>query len=542
MMKKLFLAAFVCAGILPIVAQDTYESARLLGNDLNGTARYVGMGGAMEALGADISTISTNPAGIGLFRHSSVSGTLGVVSQQGAQEFDGLGKTNMSFDQIGFVWSSPVSGRSYVNFAFNYHKSRNFDQLLSVVNHKISDGSSNLTTAEKGLQGFYELDYNKDGDLVGFNGNYLAGNFSQLDYLNANVLSDEEVLYDKDNKPYYWTTLYGMGADVYTFNRAHRGWISDFDFNLSGNHNDRIFWGVTVGIHDVKYKGYSTYVEGLRFLSGDDGGMVSYGDRREISGTGYDIKAGLIFRPVEESPFRVGVSIATPTWYNLKTNNTTALLNQSALGENADGTYVEAGDVQNTYEFKFFTPWKFGVSLGHTIGSNIALGASYEYSDYGASQNRINDGEHYDWYYDRYYSTSHTDDAMKRNTEQSLKGVSTLKLGAECRPLPEMAIRVGYNYVSAAYNENGVRDQTIDSNGVVYASTSDYTNWQATNRFTCGLGYRIGGMNIDLAYQYSATDGKFYPFQTNLIKGNFVSAANVSNKRHQVLFTIGYTF
>ena len=107
-MKKLFLAAFVCAGILPIVAQDTYESARLLGNDLNGTARYVGMGGAMEALGADISTISTNPAGIGLFRHSSVSGTLGVVSQQGAQEFDGLGKTNMSFDQIGFVWSSQV--------------------------------------------------------------------------------------------------------------------------------------------------------------------------------------------------------------------------------------------------------------------------------------------------------------------------------------------------------------------------------------------------------------------------------------------------
>ena len=48
---------------MPAAAQDTYESARLLGSDLNGTARYVGMGGAMEALGADISTISTNPAG-----------------------------------------------------------------------------------------------------------------------------------------------------------------------------------------------------------------------------------------------------------------------------------------------------------------------------------------------------------------------------------------------------------------------------------------------------------------------------------------------
>ena len=51
---------------LPAMAQETYQDTKLVENELNGTARYVGMGGAMEALGADISTISTNPAGIGL--------------------------------------------------------------------------------------------------------------------------------------------------------------------------------------------------------------------------------------------------------------------------------------------------------------------------------------------------------------------------------------------------------------------------------------------------------------------------------------------
>ena len=61
-MKRLYIAVLILAAVLPVTAQDTYESARLLGSDLNGTARYVGMGGAMEALGADISTISTNPA------------------------------------------------------------------------------------------------------------------------------------------------------------------------------------------------------------------------------------------------------------------------------------------------------------------------------------------------------------------------------------------------------------------------------------------------------------------------------------------------
>ena len=57
---------------------------------------------------------------------------------------------------------------------------------------------------------------------------------------------------------------------------------------------------------------------------------------------------------------------------------------------------------------------------------------------------------------------------------------------------------------------------------------------------TCGLGSKIGSMNLDLSYQYSATDGDFYPFQPN-ITGS-VPSASVSNKRHQVLLTLGYTF
>ena len=48
-------------------AQDTYTNERITNNssDVIGTARYVGMGGALGALGADMSVISWNPAGIG---------------------------------------------------------------------------------------------------------------------------------------------------------------------------------------------------------------------------------------------------------------------------------------------------------------------------------------------------------------------------------------------------------------------------------------------------------------------------------------------
>lgn len=61
-MKHLLLICTSLFAATTALAQETYENANLVTEDLNGTARYVGMGGAMEALGADISVIGTNPA------------------------------------------------------------------------------------------------------------------------------------------------------------------------------------------------------------------------------------------------------------------------------------------------------------------------------------------------------------------------------------------------------------------------------------------------------------------------------------------------
>lgn len=536
-MKKIVFAAMALAMVLPAAAQDTYESARLVGSDLNGTARYVGMGGAMEALGADISTMSTNPAGIGLFRHSVASVSFGLVSQPGGEKFDGLGKTNMSFDQVGFVYSSRVSRKSFVNVGFNYHKSRNFDQLLSAANslrnasvNGLSYHKSELEDVRKG--GFY-WDVNSNGDVIGYENEkstYRAQTFSQTDYLNFNALNLE---FDKDNN--MW-----MGyndADYYMFNRAHRGWISEFDFNVSGNQSDRFYWGVTLGIHDVRYRGYSVYTERLTNINDSNTGYdgvedyVDYMDDRKINGTGLDIKAGVIFRPVEESPFRIGLSVSTPTWYELTTTNDTYLNNDSEYGCEDSWASGEA------YDFRYFTPWKFGASIGHTIGSNIALGLSYEIADYSTSVNRILSGETNSDGYERSYS----DQEMKYNTQNSLKTVSLLKAGIEYKPDPALALRFGYNYQSSAYEKNAYRDNMLDSPGVAYSSTTDYVNWGDTHRLTFGVGYKVNGWNIDLAYQYNTTSGDFHPMQA-YASGQDTGVMKVNNKRHQMLLTLGYTF
>lgn len=137
------------------------------------------------------------------------------------------------------------------------------------------------------------------------------------------------------------------------------------------------------------------------------------------------------------------------------------------------------------------------------------MGATYEYADYSYCDIRVNDGGSYD-YWGNYYEETSRDEAMKNNIKSVLKGVSTLKIGAEYKPTRNVALRLGYNYVSPMYNKNGYKDGTLNSYSNYYSSTTDYTNWKATDRVTAGIGYAYKKFSVDLAYQYSRTEGEFF--------------------------------
>ncbi|MBR2151229.1 MAG: hemin receptor [Prevotella sp.] len=516
LMKKIFLFAAMVMAAVQIMAQgivlDTYIGAQLATEDLNGTARYVGMGGAMESLGADISTIGTNPAGMGLFRHSQVSGSFGLVTQSDGKTFQDGSKTKASFDQIGVVFSTRSGMHSYLNFGFNFHKNRNFNHVLSVAGQAIDGSSQNRQTTIKGIRGDLDTRYGE----------------SQVDNLYYKMISEDE-----------GRTLTTYDAQNYHFDRAQTGYIGEYDFNISGNLNNRVYLGLTMGLKDVHYSSYTEYGEQLLI-----GERVLMRDDHRITGLGFDVKAGIIVRPVEESPFRLGVSVSSPTFYKLTTRNVSSISNSREVQK----------EVRSDADFRFYTPWKFGISLGHTIENCLALGVSYEYADYSTNDMRFITGSGYDWD-GYYYENSNSDPIMKRHTENTLRGVSTLKLGAEYKIDRNVSVRVGYNYVSPMYKETGVRDQTLDSPGTYMASTTDYTNWKDTNRLMAGVGLTFDQFRIDLAYQYSMREGDFYPFMNNLSAqyisddtGKLMDLTNqcvpmrVKDNRHQLLCTLTYSF
>lgn len=525
---------------LPVAAQETYENANLTSTDLNGTARYVGMGGAMEALGADASTIGSNPAGIGLFRRSQLSVSGGLLMQSNGKEYGDGKKTNASFDQIGFVYTTRASRGSNLNFGFNYTKGKNFDFLLN-ASGKLGNGSQNNQSYLKhvlGSENYGGFDVRKKDDAyIGFaspQANFVSWTWNQLDYLYFNTLLPDATTAGKFNN---------YLADSYTFDKASTGYVGNYDFNISGSIQDQFYLGLTFGLKDVHYDSESRYNERLSNGVGD----VSVLDIRRINGTGFDITAGIIVRPIASSPFRIGAYVKTPTWYDLTTSNVTRIDRNTNTGGKNDW-----GKVPNSYDYKLWTPWKFGLSLGHTVGNYLALGLTYEFEDHSTLDSRINDGGYYNDYYGTYYETSSADKSMNKHTKQALKGVSTLKMGAEYKPTSNLALRLGYNYISPKYNKDAQKDPTIVSPGSAYSSSTDFVNWDSTNRFTFGIGYQINKFNVDLAYQYSMQKGTFYPFSTmnfsihDTATGNTTSYSNqavgakVDNNRGQLLLTVGY--
>lgn len=503
------------------MAQETYEAATITDKDLNGTARYVGMGGAMDALGADLSTISSNPAGIGMFRKTYASITGGVMitgNDADPAPLDGS-KANVSFDQIGVVLSFPNSA-GYLNLAFNYHKSKNFNQIFS-ANDELHNASQNkLAWMDGGVEGY-----------------------TQIDKLYGNTLVDIA----KNN--------FYLHARDYDQLRRTWGYVSNYDFNISGNVNDRFYYGVTFGVKDLRYDASTSYVENMV-----GSGYMEVVDERMTRGTGFDFTFGAIVRPIESSPFRIGLSVATPTFYRLTTSNDTYLYNKTGQGISNPDKDADAKAYYD-YDFSLNTPWKFGVSLGTTFGNYLALGAGYDFSDYASQDNRVRENDRY--YYES-YDNSYSDKAMNVHTKKTLRGVHTLKVGAEIKPLPDLAIRLGYNYVSPKYKMSGVKEGWIDSWGSDCASQTDYVNWAETNRFTLGFGFQMTrNLSLDIAYQYSNTNGEYHPFADSTYgledwevpfhdvvehdaKGyfltNYADAVKVKNTRHQLMLTLGYRF
>ena len=549
-MKKIITVIYTLSFVIGAVsAQSVYDGVKIADKDLNGTARFVGMGGAMGALGGDITTMGTNPAGIGIYRSNDVMTSFSYSAYGMESKYEGqkstIDKNRWSFDNIGVVFATKIGNQTplrYVNFGFNYKRSKSFYKnmsmsgMMGVVENPSNPGSP-----------YYVSQTNSMALQATDAERYVWDNSRQhLDFDNSNrIFSDPDAgwlgalgyqggLTERDridNEPDLYVPFLPVEPSS-VFNSREKGGIDQYDFNVSFNINDRVYLGLTIGAYDVDYDKYSGYDESYK--RGEGYSLESYNN---ISGSGFDVKMGLILRPFEYSPFRIGFAVHTPTFYKL-TYSTSAIVTNDYRDAKTDelkriivDTYDYVGDMKRDY--RLVTPWKYNVSLGYTVGTSLALGAEYEYEDYSTMKFK-------------YSSNDGGGDMEFENAEvkNCLKGEHTFRIGAEYKVIPEFAFRLGYNYSSAVFRDEAVK--YIPSNSLI--TDTDFSNKRSQSNYTLGIGYRGKMFYADLAYQLSTYKENFYPFynEFELTQGEWTMvtppATKVTNTRSQVLLTVGMRF
>lgn len=510
--NRLFLlAAAMLTASSAMQAQTSYEAAALLDTDLGGTARFVGMGGAMGALGADISTMGTNPAGIGLYRSWDFSASFGGnwVTQRTQsnstrnRSFDSFG----SMDNAGIVIAGKKSNENmlrFVNFGFNYRNVKRFGGKMGMASNL--NGLSQ--TGQMAWQAYENLDvrpedFDADNALSFYNHNYYKDSWvGWLTLLGADGrLIDATAL---DGGSFY-------PSEANNYSEVLSGGIDAYDFNLSFNLADAVYLGVTFTTYDVDRRLESSYTEYF------DGGDYTLRNFYRTTGSGYDFKLGAILRPFEESSFRVGVAATTPTVYRLRDYNSAIIssfvtFEDGSTFEGSMDTFSEdayGGDCFTQYTM--IAPAKVNVSMGGTLGTSLALGAEYEYSNYGTTK--------------LYYDDGNENTVMNGHTSGNFAGQHTLRLGVEKMFPGSFYTRIGYNYQSGGYKADAWKMIPINS---VQTNTA-YKNIRTTQNYTCGIGFRGDTFYADAALLYSNQQADFYPFDDidleatslnrNLLKG-----------------------
>lgn len=562
-MNKLILTAAAVLFGTAAYAQSAVDAYRLSQPDLKGTARYMSMGGAFGALGGDLSTLSHNPAGIGVYRKSDVGFTLDL-DLQNSESTSNVGKTTKDqtkflLNNIGFVWTLrlPSSSCPNLNLGFTYNKNASFNRRYQGeigLNNSLSNYIAANATASGYTEGMLLGDSSNGNDPYSGSANWL----SILGY--QGYLISNNPLSGTGGTPNYVGQWGGSTSGKGFFDVIESGGIDSYNIAFGGNIANVVYWGMDFDITHMNYNLTPTWGEHLTNAQvGDDSGEISLMSSRWImdnyyncSGTGFNYKLGFIVKPIQE--FRLGFAFETPTWYTL---TETFAADLSAVYNNEAQVDVTTNNGNWAYNnVNFRTPWKLNASAAAVLFNKFILSAEYEWTQYKGMRYSAPsywggdywDDNYYPW--DPWYSAGTRsgdfnryiayDDFYYTNNEikEYYQNTNTFRIGAEYCVTPQFSVRAGYSHVSSP-----VKETTKDSEVVTVGTIPNYRLDNTTNYITCGLGYKIKSFYVDLAYVYKHMSSEYYAFSPTF-EPDYVPAqkASLSLNNSQVVLSAGFKF
>lgn len=492
MKKLIFIVTLMSLGSTGF-AQDFVDNALLFSRTRpGGSARIQALGGAQTALGGDYSSAFSNPAGLGMFNRSEFTITPSFNFNKVSSNYLGT-KTDES--RIGFS----IPGLSLV-----YHhesgKERGFlGGSFSVSMNRINDFNRNFrytgVNSEHSLIDYFLNDADGvDPESFLWRNNQEPGdNFFTLTGLAYNNYLISDV--DPGNGNIEYRSLLtplpaenGLPAEIRTLTQQEisesRGAQTQWSISYGANFNDMVFLGAGIGISSIRYK-IRQYFKESDFSFSEDAtyNPVEYYQTDEeynIRGSGVNLTLGAVIRPVDF--LQVGISYATPTYYNIVDNYNARIDSEWNVYDNGNSNYPDQPSVFErfgdplTSEYNLSTPSR--LSGGITFISKLGfITFDVERSNYA--------GARYDSNIDADFNPENQSIKAEYETEYNFR------TGAEYR-FEKYRVRAGFNYMPDPFIYNDT-DQSIKT-------------------FSGGVGYRGSKYFVDLAAVFSNTRRSRSPY------------------------------
>ena len=549
--------------------QSAIDGYNLSQPDMKGTARFMGMAGAFGALGGDLSSISQNPAGIGVYRSGDVGFTLDLDLQKSSALAQGMQndvtQTKFLLNNIGAVITMRLPNSTFpnFNFGFTYNKGASFNRRYGGMIPSLSNSLSNYIAGICNADGVTVGDVSYAEGIDPYNPGpdyYAAPWLSILGYDGYLITPSEGV-----DRTRWWGQWGDTTSGSGMFFANEKGSVDEYNIAFGGNISNVLFWGMNFDITNISYTINAVWGENLQdaYVPDNNNNIVresaswTLNNVYHAGGTGFKYSLGIIVKPIQE--LRLGLSFHTPTWYNINESYLGSI--NYTYGGTESGTAQTNNGVLGYNDVHFRTPMRLIASVAGVIGQNFILSFDYEWTPY--DKMKYSAPNYYGGYYDYpgydypwdYYSSNgatraatnfdyFADDDYFAATNHDIKtyyqSTNTFRLGAEFKVTPAFSVRAGYSHVSSPVKE-AVRENRYE---IATAGTiPSYRFDNSTNYITCGLGYKYQRFYIDLAYVYKHMSSEYHAYTPDIATPEIPSPqSKLSFINNQIVLSAGFRF
>lgn len=529
-MRHSIVVLFLFVGMITMgISQNETDAFRYSQFGITGSARSLGMGGAYSAVGADLASASINPAGLAVYRTSSFSISPQFALNRTTSDFlDGTATASASVLNVP-SWGFNFTGKNYIN--------------ASDAKVEVQEGLKTYTFAV----GVNQLEnYSRSIDVTGFNTESSISDFfteqanftgETRDFINPNSFAGLAA------QTYVVDTLLGQAAAYYPavnggditqrVNLEETGRRNEIFISMAGNFEDVVYFGATLGVQTLRYTQslflQETDTENLHeFLQNNPDfplespmNEIRYDNEFSTRGTGINVSMGVIVRPSDA--LRVGLSVQSPTYFNLRdefssnlSQEYAILLPNGSLGSEELAASLDPGQ----YRYSLSTPYRATLGLMYLFGKAGFLSADVDFTDYTAASLSADD----------YNFRSEND-----NIQQFYQSAINYRLGGELR-FGIFRVRAG-----AAVQGDPLTDELKE-----YLDYDDLVTIQSISSggrtfFSGGFGVRQPKYFFDVTVINQRREDVYTPYFTE--SNSIYNPAVVSqSSTFRLVSTIGFTF